>query len=98
MNERASLTRRPALRGAAALPEVEIYGGAALAAVAALVVGTAGGHAIRLTLGMLLVAASVALVLVGSVRVQRLDSARRADIESAGTPGCANDESSKPSR
>ena len=92
MAQRASLTQRSARREAAALPDVQIYGGAGLAVLGALVVGTADGQTVRLTLGMLLVAASVILALVGSVRLGRLARERRGDFDPAGTAGCAAEE------
>ena len=78
MADRASIRNRFAARRAVIRPEVQVYGGTALAAVAALVIGTASGKALSLALGMLFVAASVILVVVGSLRLHREEMARRA--------------------
>ena len=87
MAESESHDRRPALRAGRISPAAQIYGGAALAAVASFVIGTADGDALRLTLGMLLVAISVLLTIIGGLRLRRLESARRAESSRASDRG-----------
>ena len=87
MPESEPAARHPALRSALIQPGAQIYGGAALAAIAALVIGTADGDALRLTLGMLLVAISVLLTIIGGLRLRRLESARRAGSSRASDRG-----------
>ena len=70
---RTSRLRPP---GCSVRPEVLTYGGAALAVLAALVVGTAGADAVHLALGMMLVAVAVILVVVGTVRLRRQERGR----------------------
>ena len=79
--------RHPALGSALVQPEAQIYGGAALAAIAALVIATADGDVLQLTLGMLLVAISVLLTIIGGFRLRRQESLRRADSSHASDRG-----------
>ena len=87
MPESEPAARDTVLRSTLIQPEAQIYGGAALAAIAALVIGTADGDALRLTLGMLLVAISVLLSIIGGLRLRRLESARRAESRRASDQG-----------
>ena len=82
--------RHPALRSALVQPEAQIYGGAALAAVASLVIATADGDVLQLTLGMLLVAISVFLTVIGGFRLRRQESLRRAESSHASDRGACS--------
>ena len=70
------LTSRLRPTGSSVRPQFLTYGGACLAVLAALVVGTASADAVRLALGMLLVAVAVILVVVGTVRLWRQERGR----------------------
>ena len=87
MAESESHCRRPALRAGLIAPEAQIYGGAALAAVASFVIATADGDVLQLTLGMLLVVISVLLTVIGGFRLRRQENLRRAESSHAADRG-----------